>query len=219
MRYLIFAILFSLGASTASAQDVYSSSGKTQAQLKREAQRKRDEKKGKFDASRMIYGGGFGLSVGQVTSIAVSPIVGYRITNGFSAGLGLSYQFIKIKEYIVLFDPSTASNVVKPLTANVYAPSLWARHMIWNNVFAHAEYQHNFTNISTYTKDFYQSPSPIIKDNFKVNQPSLWLGGGIKAPMSDKVSFIVMGLYNVLEDKYGLYNGRLDIRLGINAGF
>lgn len=219
MRYLIFAILFCFAATTVSAQDVYSSSGKSEAQLKREAQRRKDAQKGKFDPSRLIFGGGFGLSIGPVTSIAVSPIVGYRLTDHFSAGVGLSYQYIKIKEYIILFDPSTAQDVVKPLTANVYAPSLWARHTIWNNIFAHAEYQHNFASIKTYTKDFYQSPAPIITDNFKFNQPALWVGAGIRQPISDRVSFLFVALYNVLDDQYGLYNGRIDFRFGINAGF
>jgi hypothetical protein len=48
---------------------------------------------------RLFYGGGFGLTFGSVTHIDVSPLVGYRITDRFSAGIGLSYQYYKYSAY------------------------------------------------------------------------------------------------------------------------
>ena len=52
-----------------------------------------------FDPSRIICGGGFGFGFGSVTNIEqLSPIVGYRFTDQFSAGIGLGYQYFSIKD-------------------------------------------------------------------------------------------------------------------------
>lgn len=48
---------------------------------------------------RLFFGGGFGLTVGSVTHVDISPMVGYRITDRFSAGIGLSYQYYKYPAY------------------------------------------------------------------------------------------------------------------------
>jgi len=48
---------------------------------------------------RLFFGGGFGLAFGSVTHVDVSPLVGYKITNRFSAGIGLSYQYYKYAAY------------------------------------------------------------------------------------------------------------------------
>jgi hypothetical protein len=220
MRYIIFILLLSTGFS-ATAQEVYNSSGKTEAQLKREAARKKAAQRGKFDPSRLVFGGGFGLSIGGVTSIAVSPIVGYRVTEHFTAGVGLSYQYLRIKDYSTVEIPQTSpvQYETKPLTAHLYAPSVWARHTIWKNVFAHTEYQHNFVSLSRYVNDYKQVIPVVVEEKLKVNQGALWVGAGIRQPISDKVSFIFIALYDVLPDTYGLFTGRLDFRFGINAGF
>ena len=42
------------------------------------------EKKG-FDPQRLFFGGNFGLTFGNFTFINVSPVVGYRLTDKFSA--------------------------------------------------------------------------------------------------------------------------------------
>ena len=42
-----------------------------------------------FDASRLIIGGNLGLSFGDFTNINISPMVGYRISQLFAAGLNI----------------------------------------------------------------------------------------------------------------------------------
>ena len=73
---------------TASAQEVYTSSGRPA-----NAKKKEEKQKG-FDISRLVVGGGIGLGFGDITSISVSPMVGYRITDNFSAGVGFGYQYL-----------------------------------------------------------------------------------------------------------------------------
>ncbi len=221
MRYLILTVLLCIGLS-ASAQEIYNSSGKTNAQLKRENARKKAAQKGKFDPSRLVFGGGFifGLSDG-VTDLGISPVVGYRFTDGFTAGVGLSYEYLRIKNAYVVLDPVTSVEILKPLNAHIYAPNVWARHMIFRNIFAHVEYQHNFVSMNDFYNeyDYNQGKYVITEKRVTVNQPSLWPGLGIRQPISDRVSIVALGLYNVLEDKYGLFGQRIVFRFGINAGF
>lgn len=221
MRYIIIVLLLCIGVS-ASAQEIYNSSGKTDAQVKRETERKKKAQRGKFDPSRLVLGGGFifGLADG-VTDLGISPIVGYRFTDKFVAGVGVSYEYIRIKNAYLLTDPITNLEVTKPLNAHIYAPNVWARHMIWNNIFAHVEYQHNFVSMNRFRNeyDWAQNAYVIKETRLNFNQPSLWLGAGIRQPVSEKVSIVAMGLYNVLEDKHNLFAGRIAFRFGINAGF
>jgi opacity protein-like surface antigen len=217
MKYILIVIAFCCSVSALSAQEVYSSSGKSLTQVKKDRERK--AKPHGFEPGRIIFGGGFGLGVGSVTNISVSPILGYRFSDKFSAGLGCGYQYIRAKEGSVVYDPATAAQIYKPITATCYYPNAWARYMIWRNVFAHAEYQHNFLTIKSYDNDHINYPYPIINTTTRVNEPTFWVGAGIRQAISDRVSFVPMLLYNVIPDKLNLYNGPIDIRLGINVGF
>jgi hypothetical protein len=48
---------------------------------------------------RLFFGGDFGLRFGSTTYINLAPVVGYRINNRLSAGLGPIYIFEKYKYY------------------------------------------------------------------------------------------------------------------------
>lgn len=224
MRYLIIGLLcaFSFSAFAQEQEpEVYNSSGKTQAQLKREAARKKAAQRGKFDASRLVFGGGFGGGISDnATSIGVSPIVGYRFTDHFTAGISLGYQYIRIKDRWVLADPYDPSKLIaKPLIAHIYSPGVWARHTIWNNIFAHVEYQQNLVSLNRFKNDYTKAIPEIVEEKLKFSQPALWAGAGVRQPLGERVSFVFIALYNVLPDTYGLYGSRIDFRFGINAGF
>src|SRR4051812_9504006 len=49
--------------------------------------------KKKIDPSRIIIGGSLGLSFGDYTNINVSPLVGYRISQLFAAGININAQY------------------------------------------------------------------------------------------------------------------------------
>lgn len=216
MKYILLSVMFCFALASVSAQEVYSSSGKSMSQVKRE--RKKKENPDGFQSSRIIFGGGLGLMIGSVTNVGISPILGYKFTDKFAAGIGLGYQYIKIKNGITVYG-ANGEQIAKPVVANCIYPSVWARYAFWKNLFAHGEYQHMFVNLKSYTNDFTQYPSPIIPLNESFNQPSLWLGAGVKQPLTDRVSFVILGLYNVLPDPHNIYRNPLDIRLCINAGF
>ena len=193
-------------AGYAGAQDLYNSSGSRNLKPKKSQQPKG------FDPQRLIFGGGLGLSFGDVTAIAVSPIVGYAITDRFCAGVGLNYQYLQVNDYLYYggqyFDYKTS----------ILGPSAWMRFSVFPNLFLHAEYEHDFMSFTDYRFDPNGSGN-VEPYNLKYNTPAMLLGGGYRQPVSDNSSIVVMGLYDIIQDKYSPYYGRLDIRFGFNVGF
>lgn len=216
MKQIALAVLLFLGVNTAFAQDdvpMYSSTGKPVRDGKVASRKKTG-----FDASRIIFGGGFGLGFGNVTNVNVAPVVGYRITDRFSAGVGMGYQYVRVKDgFPGLFDEN--NNLVnKPKTFNAYAPNVWTRYVLWNNVFAHLEYEHNIITMKRYYND-YSKGTGILSETLKIDAPALLIGGGIRQPVSDRVSILFQAMYDVLQDQNSPYYKTIAFRFGIVAGF
>ncbi|KAA9332848.1 hypothetical protein [Adhaeribacter soli] len=75
---------------------------------------------------KLFTGGGFGLSFGNQTSnVQVSPILGYRISERFSAGLGMSYFYFSSGPY----------------DATLLGGKAFAQAMVYKEFFAHVEYE------------------------------------------------------------------------------
>ncbi|MEZ5017405.1 MAG: hypothetical protein R2800_10170 [Flavipsychrobacter sp.] len=223
MKYIYSTILVCLLAIATSAQDVYNSSGRP---VKTDANGnvKREKEKG-FSTDRLIFGGWGVLGIGSgVTNIGVTPVIGYRVSDAFSAGISLGYQYLKVKysESYRFINPATGEAEYYPFTSHIYSPSLWARYIIWNNIFAHVEYEHNIMSLNRYTPDeskAFGNYPPIVKVSETIQVPALLVGGGLRQPISPRTSFVAMLLYDVLQDKYSPYRGTIAVRLGINAGF
>lgn len=213
MRYILIALLLSFSVSSIHAQEVYNSSGRTDRQVKQ----KQKEKEGGFDPSRIVFGGGLGAAFGTVTNISVSPVVGYRFTDNLFAGVGFGYQYVRIKDAYLVPNYNTGALESHPLKASIYTPSLWARYVIWNNIFAHAEYEHNFMSFKEYEPD--PVTGGIRSFNNKDDVPCLLLGGGLRAPITDRASFLIMALYDVLQDPNSPYRNTISFRFGFNVGF
>ncbi len=218
MKKIIIAAIVSLAiAGNIQAQEnVYSSSGKP---LNKNKDNVKSDKL--IDPSRIIFGGWglFGIASG-VTNVGVTPILGYKISDKFSAGIGFGYQYLRIKDYFsVVVDPTTARAELHPLNAHFYSPSVWGRYVIWNNIFAHVEYEHNISSYKEYTNDFTKYPPPVITKQTTLTVPSVLLGGGIRQPIGDRASMVFMVLYDVLQDINSPYRNTVAIRLGINFGY
>lgn len=219
MKQLITtAVLLFISISNLAAQeDVYSSSGKP---LNKSQKNIKSDKL--IDPDRFIIGGWglFGIGNG-FTNLGVTPILGYRITDNFSAGIGFGYQYLRIKNYnLVVTNINTGAEEYRPLNAHIYSPSVWARHIVWNNIFAHAEYEHNIFSQTTYTNDFTQyNTLPIIKQKETLGVPALLVGAGIRQPVGPRSSMIFMLLYDVLQDPNSPYRNTVAVRVGFNAGF
>ncbi|MBN9482776.1 MAG: hypothetical protein BGO70_07870 [Bacteroidetes bacterium 43-93] len=217
-RYITTALLLCIGLQSAYAQEVYSSSGRPVT-----SEKPKSRQKG-FDASRIIFGGGMGLAFGTVTDISVAPVLGYRFTDNFAAGIGLGYEYLRIKDYFQFQDPNNANGgvIYKPYVANIYSPSVWTRYRFYKNLFAEVEYEHNFMTAKEYTPVY--DASTVLGFNFaadKVNRnvPSVLVGIGLRQPITDRVSLLLMGMYDVLQKEYSPYKNTLIIRFGVVAGF
>lgn len=143
---------------------------------------------------RIYVGGGIGGQFGNAYTYAeVSPIIGYNITDHWSAGAGFTYQYFQSK----LFGYSTS----------VFGPKAFTRYTFFNFLFAHAEFEYLFLKY----KDA-QLTQPI-----RVTSPNLLLGGGVYYNIGSRATAYAMILYNVLQNQYTPYSNPV-IRFGVNVG-
>lgn len=149
-------------------------------------------------SDRLFFGGGFGFSTGSnQTNLSLSPQVGYKVTEQFMSGVGVMYQYVKIKNPDFSF--------------NHYGWSVFSRYTVYQNFFAYGE----FERLS------FEYLVGANEDTDRKGYNSLLLGGGYFERLGGRASFSFMALYNVLYDANELprpYNSPLVIRAGIGIG-
>lgn len=164
-------------------------------------------KKG-FDASRLILGGSLGLSFGDYTNINISPLVGYRISQTFAAGVAINAQYGS--ERFRYFDGNTSQRN----QYSIFGGGVWGRVYPLDFLFIHIQPEANFVSLkSTY---YDTDPKTVIKDSYGV--PSLLMGGGYTQPIGDRAAFSIMALYDVLQDDKSPYQNGLILRVGASIG-
>ena len=211
MRFLcslLFLLLLCMGSNTF-AQRVYTSSGKpTKAQRSTPA-----ESKG-FNPDKLIFGGGLGAGFGRSTYFSISPVVGYRFTDALMAGIGLGYQYYKVRDYYQI--SGVGSYDAKQ---HIFSPSLWGRFAFLENFFAQAEYEYNYINTS-YPGFDPNGSGNVVNLTESFTSPNLLLGGGIRQRVTDRSSLLLTVLYNVLDGPNNIYaNQPLIIRVGFVVGY
>lgn len=201
--YFPIGIALILLCSPLKAQTTYSSSGKPVEEALAKG----------FDPQRIIFGGGFHFGMGSgYLRLGVSPVLGYRITKNFSAGIGLRYEYLSIKEASYTIDSVTY--LVEPfdLKTHGFAFSVWARHIVWNHIFLHVEPE--LINQETFHK----------VNNFRIDRERKWIpcllvGGGIRQPISERSSVVLSLLYDLLQEDESPYRNNLEFRVGFLVGF
>jgi hypothetical protein len=147
--------------------------------------------------SKRLFGGGdLGLQFGTFTLINVAPVIGYRLNDDLGLGLGPIYTYVKDKSWQPDYETS------------MYGGRLFGQYRFLENFLAYSEYQ---------------VLNAEVRDDFtyklvRRNIPSLFVGGGYIAPIGRNSSFMIMGLWDLIEDPYSYYQNPV-IRLGFNAGF
>ena len=161
---------------------------------------------GKTFGERLYFGGGLGLGFGNTTFINVSPLVGYRITERFSAGIRVKYQYFKYKQEFI----GTNGAVIKQnFQSNIYGGGVFSRFFVSNNIFLHGEYE----NLSVQFGDRFGNKT-------REWIPSAFLGGGYAYPIGGRAIFSITALYNVLYDEFkSPYASPLDIQAGISLSY
>lgn len=143
---------------------------------------------------RVYGGGGLGLQFGTVTLINIAPIVGYKITERYSVGIGIEYMY---------FAYQPAANF-PTYSQNIYGGNIFNRFFITKSIFAHVEYETLNSNWNTYYPD-----RRFFIENF-------WVGGGLRQ-RAGNVSLNIMALWNLNENIYSPFPNP-QIRMGVSVG-
>lgn len=163
------------------------------------AQNAPSEKKG-FSKDRIFTGGSFGLWFGNQTFIDISPLVGYKVTDQYVVGIGVTYIYYREKYYDILGDEHIFST-------SHYGGRIFNRYYITEYLFAHGEYE--ALSIE------YFNPFPDIVERRWIG--SVLLGGGYAQQMGMNSYWSILVLYNFNETLFYPYPNPI-IRIGVGFG-
>ena len=152
--------------------------------------RKHPPKKNFLD--KVFIGGNLGFQFGTETVADISPLVGYKITDKISAGIGITYQYYHYKDQYYDFE------------TNVYGGRVFGRYNFTDYLFGHVEFE--YLNLEAF--DFYRR---------RVDVESLLAGGGYTQHLGPRSGIVAMILYNFTESAYTPYQNPI-IRIGFVVG-
>jgi len=152
---------------------------------------------GESFSDRIYWGGGVGFAFWNYTRIRVEPLVGYRITPKLSAGVKLTYEYLRYDQF------------GRTITSHNYGGSLFARYRFIPQLYAHAEYGGaNYESVDA------------LGNKARNGYPFLLLGGGIVQQTGRRTSLFFEALYDVLQDDASPYdNGGPFLTIGLTVGF
>ena len=160
---------------------------------------------------RLFFGGNFGLQLGTVTNIEVSPIIGYKVTPRFSSGIGIRYEYYKDSRNIPGYIP---------FETNILGGSLFSRYILIQSIeeviglglnasiLVQAEYE-----ILSLEKQYFEVPSTLEDGRFPLQ--SVLIGGGLYQPVGRRSGLVLMVLWNLNQTASSPYSNPI-IRLGFN---
>lgn len=144
---------------------------------------------------RLFWGGNVGAWIGNPTFVDLSPLVGIRITEKFSGGIGFIYNYYSYKY----------SNY--NYATNLYGSRIYARYFILENVFAQAGW------------DRINRDNPYAGlPNTRIWIDNLLVGGGVRYPVSDNFYVVASGLWNLNQTPLSPYANPI-IQIGFIGGF
>lgn len=153
-----------------------------------------------FSWNRVVFGGNFGAGFSSTQSaVAISPTVGYRVTEKLTLGTGFIYQYNRYK--FSNFDFKFSN----------YGSKLFGTYQLNDFLILHSEYESLNLEYITYN-------SAGIPDGTKRrNIGSLFVGGGYRQYLSSNSVVDLMILYNLTETLYTPYSNPI-IRIGFGIG-
>ncbi|MFD2999280.1 SPOR domain-containing protein [Pontibacter toksunensis] len=144
---------------------------------------------------RMYTGGSFGLQFGTFTNISLLPILGYRLTDKFSLGVGGVYHFSKFGSF----------------SYSSYGARAFTQLELFNigegAILGHAEVE------------FLNTKYEDRGDLFTTNITLPLVGVGYRQRISDKASVDMLLLYNVNDQERGNPYNNPVFRVGFNIPF
>jgi hypothetical protein len=145
-------------------------------------------------SQRIVFGGDIGLSFGTITYIKLAPVIGYRVTERFTAGLGPIYIYEKYK-YYHLETSTYGGKVVASFT--VLRGSDIGGNFGFGDIVLHAE-----NEVINVDPKFYYPDSGLKRlwiDDFLI-------GGGLSQSISGRFGVSIFILWDVTQNKYSPYS-------------
>ena len=167
---------------------------------------------------RLFFGGNFGLMIGTLTDIEISPHVGYYITSRWAAGIGVIYEYYNNRDHFIIYDLTGRIIGTERVETHIWGGRLFTNYVIVNNIndfvplgfnfriFAHAEYE-----ALSYEKKFFD----YHKTGREI-QHSILAGGGLRFPSGKRSSMNLTVLWNLNSRMNDFYQGRPVLRLSYN---
>lgn len=159
---------------------------------------------------RIFFGGNFGLSFGNTTSIVLNPLMGYYLTQRLAGGLGIRYEYFK----------NSYPGYV-PYDTHIFGGSVFTRYMVINSlsdalglgglnsgIFLQGEYE-----MLSLESRYFDHANPNAEGRFNLH--SVLVGGGIYQPIGERSGFMIMVLWNLNESYNSIYANPI-IRFGFN---
>lgn len=152
--------------------------------------------------SRVYVGGNFGLNLGTITLVEVSPLAGFNFTERFSAGLGFSYIYYSDAR----FKPA--------LRFNMIGGRAFARFLVLDQLFLHAEYE-----VMSY-KDLVFEPGSSFGELKRIFTPAIPVGVGYRSQVGANSFFTISLLYDTMSrtNINTLYPNGIIYRIGFIYG-
>lgn len=163
-------------------------------QEKSEDTKEQDVSEMKFK-DRLTYGGNFGLNFGDVTMVDISPMLGYRTTNRWVNGVGITYQYFEDRR----FSPSFKTSIV--------GGRAFSRYLVYKSAFVHGEYE--LLKFNILNRNLEQNPSHWY--------PALFVGAGVFQGFGGKrqSGLVITGMYNLIyNQRNSLYISPWQFRVG-----
>ncbi len=132
---------------------------------------------------KVFFGGNFGLQIGTITSIEVSPVAGYRITDMFYSGVGVTYDFY--------------NNSFFDYSRHIFGGGIFARAYLFKGIFAHSDVF--LFNVDDYNKFTPTAGAISYKKEGRIWIPSFMVGGGYSQPMGERSEAYMMILWDLNE--------------------
>jgi len=201
--FLAFVSIFSLYSTKDFAQRYRDRGQQSQNADERKAEDNPDSLANKDFVDRLVYGANVSLA-GDLSSIEISPILGYRLTPKLQAGVGATYI------YWNYYDPFLSARIV----GAVYGGRVYAEYDFFHDlmrpndkVFGHIEYE-------TLNVPFVTSSGVAGRSN--IYDP--YVGAGYRSPLGRKAYLNLTLVFNMQYAQYqdlNPYPSPLQVRIGV----
>jgi len=151
---------------------------------------------------KLFFGGGLGLSFGDVTYISIAPVIGYKVTPKLSTGVRLTYQYRRYKNVYPPYDIFESHD---------FGIGAFGSYMIFGPIFLQVEYEY-------LSYEYFTVTDTKVRQGFD----SFMAGGGIMQPIGRNAGLFLTVLYNFSyknDNSIQPYGSPLILRAGVTAGF